>query len=70
LVHAIYTYVRGRMVSMELRIVVESLDPPTGSALVDGRDELRFVGWLELMEALERFSQDHITGAPAPGSQE
>ncbi len=49
----------------ELRIVLDGLDPPTGRAYVDGRDAWTFVGWLELMQALERFGQDEAARAPA-----
>jgi hypothetical protein len=46
----------------EVRIVLEDLDPPTGRAFVDGRDAWTFVGWLELMQALEGLQED--AGAP------
>ena len=45
-------------VRMELRMVLEGLDPPTGRAFVDGREAWSFVGWLELMQALERLQDD------------
>ena len=47
---------------MTLQIVIESLDPPTGHAVVDGRATWGFVGWLELMRALEQLE---ATGAGA-----
>ena len=54
------------MIHTELRIVLDSLEPPTGRAFVDGRDPWTFVGWLELMQALERFEEDQAAARPAP----
>ena len=44
---------------VELRLVVDSLDPPTGLAITDGRETWPFVGWLELMQTLEQFADAH-----------
>jgi hypothetical protein len=44
--------------------VLEGLDPPTGRAFVDGRDAWTFVGWLELMQALEGLQEDEAARTP------
>ncbi len=49
---------------MELRIRLDEMHPPTGSALVDGREAWTFVGWIELMQALERLVVAPTTAAP------
>jgi hypothetical protein len=46
---------------VELRISVEGLDPPTGLAIVDGRETWKFVGWIELLQALERLQEEKPT---------
>jgi hypothetical protein len=45
--------------------LLEGLDPPTGRAFVDGRDAWAFVGWLELMHALEQLQEDEAARTAA-----
>jgi hypothetical protein len=49
---------------MELRIVIDDLEPPCGHATVDGREAWRFVGWLELIEKVERLKDENGGGQP------
>jgi hypothetical protein len=46
---------------VELRIVIEDLDPPSGRAAVDGHDAWTFVGWLELIESVERLKDEDLS---------
>ncbi len=43
---------------MELRIVINHLDPPSGHAVLDGHSAWTFAGWLELIEKVERLRKD------------
>jgi hypothetical protein len=42
---------------VELHIVIEALDPPSGRAVVDGNDAWAFTGWLDLIEHVERLRE-------------
>lgn len=53
---------------MELRIVMEDLEPPSGLAIVDGQVAWTFVGWLELIERVERLKDGDWSAQPPPGS--
>ena len=46
---------------MELQIVIEDLYPPSGHGIVDGREAWAFVGWLELIEKVERLKDNART---------
>ncbi len=37
---------------MVIRISIDNKDPLTGSAVTDGRDPLRFEGWMELLRMI------------------
>lgn len=53
---------------MELQIVIEELDPPRGHGLVDGRYAWTFVGWMELIEKVERLKEERGNPQPDPRS--
>lgn len=50
---------------MELQIVIEGLDPPSGFGVVDGHDAWMFTGWLELIENVERMKEESASDEPA-----
>ena len=50
---------------MLIRIVVEQAQPLAGTATTDGRDPLRFEGWLELLRVLSELVDP--AKAPPPG---
>ena len=49
---------------MELQIVLNGLDPPSGRGVVDGHDAWTFAGWLELIERVERFKDECGSAEP------
>lgn len=57
--------VRDPRLGMELQIVIEEFDPPSGRGVVDGRDAWTFAGWLELIEKVERLKDTY--GIVGPG---
>ena len=46
--------------TVELRIVMNDLDPPSGCAVLYGHDARAFVGWLELIELVERLKGEYV----------
>jgi hypothetical protein len=48
---------------MLIRIVIDQVQPLAGTATTEGRDQLRFEGWLELLRVLSELV------APAASAQ-
>jgi hypothetical protein len=49
---------------MELRIIMEDLQPPSGLGMVDGQQAWTFVGWLELIQKVEQLKDERETRPP------
>jgi hypothetical protein len=47
-----------RAEAMQLQIVIENFDPPSGRGVVDGHEAWTFAGWLELIEKVERLKEE------------
>jgi len=49
---------------VEVRIVMKDFDPPCGHLVIDGEDARTFVGWLELIETVERLKDEYDAQPP------
>jgi hypothetical protein len=47
---------------MVIHVMIETIDPLTGSAAAEGRTPLPFEGWLELLRVISQLSA--ATGSP------
>ncbi|MDR7420295.1 MAG: hypothetical protein QN178_15440 [Armatimonadota bacterium] len=56
------------MEDIEINISIQTTEPLAGTATADGREPLRFEGWLELLRAVSTLIGARSTPDPCAGS--
>jgi len=49
---------------MELRIVIDRLDPLRGYGVLEGQEAWTFAGWMQLIENVERLKEESRNTEP------